>query len=343
VTAASCDISKPRHSVGLKKLLILLALGFDIVLPISSSIAFGQHRTVKIGILEPGGSGATARPGCNLGVRQGLREFGWNEGENLHIEERHAAFQNDRLTKMAAELARITPALIWTHSPPAVHAAKRATTTIPIVIGVASDIVEQGIIPGSLSRPGGNITGMELRDMEIMGRRLELLKEALPLVSRVTVVVDPANSTHVRVPENFESDARALKIQLQRVEVSTPDEIDSVFGNIRADAVLIPEGAMFSQNRARLFQAANRKRLPTIAGGQQFAESGGLLSYGANIVDTCRRSAVFVDKILKGAKAGELPIQRPTKFDFVVNLKTAKQIGLTIPPSVLARADKVLR
>jgi putative ABC transport system substrate-binding protein len=311
------------------------------MLPISSA-AFGQQSTVKIGILEPGGSPAL-RPACNVGVRQGLRDLGWIEGNNLQIDERHAAFQNDRLTQMAAELVRIKPTLIWTHSPPAVHAAKRATTIIPIVIGVASDIVEQGIISGTLSRPGGNITGMVLRDLEIMGRRFELLKEALPAVSRVAVVVDPANSTHARVPNVFESDARALKIQLQRVELRSPDEIEPVVAGIRADAVLIPEGAMFSQNRARLFEVANRKRLPTIAGGQQFADSGGLLSYGANIVDTCRRSAVFVDKILKGANPGELPIERPTKFDFVINLKTAKQIGLTIPPNVLARADRVIR
>lgn len=334
--------SKARAKTLGRKVLILSALGFAVLLPTASSVFSRQH-AAKIGILEPGSSGATARSGCNVGVRQGLRELGRIEGENLQIEERHAAFSHDRLNRMAAELVRLAPALIWTHSPPAVHAAKRATTTLPIVIGVASDIVEQGIISGSLSRPGGNITGMELRDMEVMGRRLELLKEALPTVSRVTVVVDPANSTHARVPKIFESEARALKIQLQRVELRGPDEIESVFGGIRADAVLIPEGAMFSQNRARLFEIANRKRLPTIAGGQQFTESGGLLSYGANIVDTCRRSAVFVDKILKGAKPGELPIERPTKFDFVVNLQTARQIGITIPPNVLARADKIIK
>jgi putative ABC transport system substrate-binding protein len=339
---AFCQKSETGNNFGLKTLLVLFALGFDMLLPIFSS-ASSQQNTVKIGILEPGASSAAPRPGCNVGVRQGLRDLGWIEGSNLQIEERHAAFQNDRLTQMAAELVRIRPTLIWTHSPPAVHAAKRATTTIPIVIGVASDIVEQGIIPGTLSRPGGNITGMELRDLEIMGRRFELLKEALPAVSRVAVVVDPVNLTHARVPQIFESDARALKIQLQRVELRSPEEIESVVGGIRADAVLIPEGAMFSQSRVRLFEVANRKRLPTIAGGQQFAESGGLLSYGANIVDTCRRSAVFVDKILKGANPGELPIERPTKFDFVVNLKTANQIRLTIPPTLLARADRVIK
>lgn len=309
------------------------------------SVAYAQQQSgsVKIGILEPGGSSTTARPGCNIGVREGLRELGWIDGQNLQIHERYAEFRSDRLDKLAAELVRMAPALIWTHSPPAVHAAKRATTNIPIVIGVASDIVEQGIIKGSLSRPGGNITGMELRDLEIMGKRLELLKQALPAVARVAVLVDPANKSHARVPANIESEARVLKMKLQRVELGSPSDIDRVFTAIRADAVLIPESAMFSQNRKRLFEAANQKRLPAIAGGQQFAEAGGLLSYGANIVDTCRRSAAFVDKILKGSNPGELPIERPTKFDFVVNLKTAQQLGVTIPPLVLARADRVIR
>jgi putative ABC transport system substrate-binding protein len=224
-----------------------------------------------------------------------------------------------------------------------VHAAKQATTAIPIVIGVASDLVEQGIVTGTLARPGGNITGMELRDLEIMGKRLELLKQALPSASRVAVLVDPMNSTHTRVPANIEAEARTLKVEFQRVEARTPRDIETAFAAIRADAVMIPEGAMFSQNRRRMFELATNRRLPTIAGGQQFAEAGGLLSYGANITDTCRRSAVFVDKILKGSKPGELPIERPTKFDFVINLRTAKQIGVTIPPSVLVRADRVIR
>jgi putative ABC transport system substrate-binding protein len=218
----------------------------------------------------------------------------------------------------------------------------KATITIPIVIGVSSDLVEQGIV-GSLSRPGGNITGMELRDLEILGKRLELLKQAVPTASRVAVLVDPTIPNHSGVPGNIEAEARTLKVQLQRVEASTPKDFDKAFGAIRADAVLIPEGAMFSQNRRRIFELALSKRLPTAAGGQQFAEAGSLLSYGANIHATCYRSATFVDKILKGSKPADLPVERPIKFEFVVNLKTAKQIGLTIPPNVLARADKVIK
>lgn len=311
----------------------------------SSLEAQQRGGSFRIGVLEPGYKPRelTARPGCNVGFRDGMRELGWIEGQNLQIEERHGEFQPERLRVLAAELVRMAPPVIWTHSPPAVHAAKQATNTIPIVVGVASDLLEQGIVTGTLARPGGNITGMELRDLEIMGKRLELLKQALPSVSRVAVLLDPTNSTHARVPTTIEAEARALKVQFHRVEASTPKDIESAFAAIRADALMIPEGAMFSQNRSRMFELARQKRLPTVAGGQQFAEAGGLLSYGANITATCRRSAAFVDKILKGSKPGELPVERPTKFDFVVNLKTAKEIGVTIPPNVLTRADRVIR
>jgi putative tryptophan/tyrosine transport system substrate-binding protein len=314
---------------------------------LSEAVAHAQLRggTFRVGVLEPGyrPRELTARPGCNIGFRDGMRELGWIEGQNLQIEEQHGDFQPERLRVLAAELVRMAPPVIWTHSPPAVHAAKQATSKIPIVIGVASDLLEQGIVTGTLARPGGNITGMELRDLEIMGKRLELLKQALPSVSRVAVLVDPTNSTHARVPANIEAEARTLKVQFQRVEASTPKDIESAFPAIRADALMIPEGAMFSQNRSRIFDLARQKRLPTVAGGQQFAEAGGLLSYGANITDTCRRSAAFVDKILKGSKPAELPVEQPTKFELVINLKTAKQIGLTISPNVLARADKMIR
>jgi putative ABC transport system substrate-binding protein len=332
-------IRNPKSPCGLLVIVITFSLG-DVAVQ-----AQQRSGTSRVGVLEPGyrPRELTMRPGCNVGFREGMRELGWIEGQNLQIEERHGEFQPDRLRTMAAELVRMATPVIWTHSPPAVHAAKNATNTIPIVVGVASDLVEQGIVGGSLARPTGNITGMELRDLEIMGKRLELLKQALPSASRVAVLVDPTNSTHARVPMNIEAEARTLKVQFQRVEASTPNDIESAFAAIRADALMIPEGAMFSQNRSRMFELARRKHLPTISGGQQFAEAGGLLSYGANIRDTCRRSAAFVDKILKGSKPGELPVERPPKFEFLVNLKTAKQIGVTIPPNVLALADKVIK
>lgn len=330
----------------LRALPFALSVVGTLLFALSAAVAAQQRSgNFRIGVLEPGyrPGELTSRPSCNVGFREGIRELRWIEGQNLQIEERHGEFRPDRLREVAAELVRMAPDVIWTHSPPAVHAAKQATSTIPIVIGVASDLVEQGIVTGTLARPVGNITGMELRDLEVMGKRLELLKQALPSVSRVAVLVDPTNSTHARVPANIEAEGRTLKVQFQRVEASTPKDLEKAFAALHADAVMIPEGAMFSQNRRRIFELTTSKRIPTVAGGQQFAEAGGLLSYGANITDTCRRSAVFVDKILKGSNPGELPIERPTKFEFVVNLRTAKQIRVTIPSNVLAQADRVIR
>jgi len=187
---------------------------------------------------------------------------------------------------------------------------------------------------------------MELRDNEIIGKRLELLKQTLPKVSRVAVLVNPKDPSHAAIPGNIEPEARALRVQLQRVEASGSEAIDKALAAMaqgRADALMLPESAMFSGNRHRIFELAISKRLPTAAGGPHFAEAGSLISYGASVGDVCHRSATFVDKILKGSKPADLPVERPAKFDFVINLKTAKQVGLTIPHNVLARADKVIR
>lgn len=298
----------------------------------------------RIGILEPGSlseKGGT----CINGFRRGLGVLGYSEKRNIAFEIRYADSKFDRLADLTAELVKLKPAVIWTHSPPLVLAAKRATATIPIVVGVARDLVEQGIV-SSLARPGGNITGMEARDSEIIGKRLELLKQTVSRISRVAVLVNPEDPGHAAIPQNIEPDARALRVQLQRVEVSSAAALDKAFDSIvqgRADALLLPESAMFSANRSRIFSLAIAKRLASAAGGAHFAETGSLLSYGANVFDVCQRSAFFVDKILKGARPTDLPVERPAKFDFVINLKTAKQIGLTIPPNVLARADRVIR
>jgi putative ABC transport system substrate-binding protein len=296
----------------------------------------------RVGVLDPG---ETANSVCIDGFREKLRDLGYIEGQNILLDNRHADFRPDRLRELAADLARSTPAVIWTHSLPGAQAAKQATNAIPIVIGVSGQLVDLGIV-ASLARPGGNITGLEHRDEEIMGKRLELLKETVPSINRVAVLVDPTNATHARIPANIEAEAHTLRIKLQRVEANAPAAFDKAFANVvqgRADAVLLPEGALFSRNRRRIFELATSKRLPSAAGGRQFAEDGSLLAYGANIRDTCRRSAVFVDKILKGAKPADLPIERAAKFEFVINLKTAKQIGVTIPPNVLVRADKVIK
>ena len=307
------------------------------------SVAEAQPRREipRIAMLEPG----LATNVCNEGVRQGLRALGYVEGQNLLIQTRYAEWKSDRLDPLAAQLAQIKPNLIWTHSLGAIRAVRRATTTIPIIVGVSRNLVELGIV-SSLAHPGGNITGMDLSDSDIIGKRLELMKEALPKISRVAVLVDPRDPGHASIPRNMEEEARVLRVQLRRVEARSPEAFEETFSAVvqdSADALILPESPMFSQNRQRIFKIAIGKRLPTAAGGSHFAEAGSLLSYGASVSAVCQRSAVFVDKILKGAKPADLPVERPTKFEFVINLKTAKQIGITIPPNVLARADRVIR
>ena len=295
----------------------------------------------RIAILEPG----LATNVCNDGVRQGLRALGYVEGQNVLIQTRYAEWHSDRLRHVAGELAQLKPHLIWTHSLDGIRAIQQMTTTIPIVVGVSRNLIELGIV-SSLAHPGGNITGMDLRDSEIIGKRLELIKEALPKTSRVAVLVDANDSGHAAIPRNMEDEARSLRVQLQRFEARSPKFFEQAFVAMtqdHADALILPESAIFSQHRQSIFKIATSKRLPTAAGGSHFAEAGSLISYGAKVIDVCQRSALFVDKILKGAKPAELPVERPTKFELVMNLKTAKQIGLTIPPNVLARADKVIR
>jgi len=307
----------------------------------SSSHAHPGTKALRVGILEPGGSTNV----CNDGLREGLRALGYVENQNLIIEARYAEWKPERLQQFAKELAQLNPDALWTHGPTSVRALQRATPTVPIVLGVSRNLVERGIV-ASLARPGGNVTGMDLRDGEILGKRLELLKEALPKSFRVGVLVDPNDAGHASIPKNIEKEAHALRVQLQRVEASGPEDFDRAFAALlreQADSLVLPESPFFSQNRQRIFKIAISKRLPTAAGASHFAASGSLISYGASVFDVCQRSALFVDKIFKGAKPQDLPVERPAKFELVINLKTAKQIGLTIPPSVLARANKVIR
>jgi putative tryptophan/tyrosine transport system substrate-binding protein len=301
------------------------------------------NKTSRIGILEPGT--ASGQGTCHNGFRRGLGDLGYSEGRNILFEIRYADSNSHRHSDLAAQMVQLRPDVIWTHSPPLVLAVKRATTTIPVVVGVARDLVELKIV-SSLARPGGNITGMESRDNEILGKRLEILKETLPKVSRVAVLVNPNDPGHAAIPGNIEAEARTLRVQLQAVEASGTEALERAFGAIvrgGAETLLLPESQMFSSNRKRIFDLASTNRLPTAAGGPHFAESGSLLSYGPSVFGICHRSAFLVDKILKGAKPAELPVERPTKFELVINLKTAKQIGVTIPPNVLARADKIIK
>ena len=276
---------------------------------------------------------------------QGLQSLGYIEGQTIAIEWRFAQEKFDRLPEFASELVRLKVDVIVTAGYPTIQAAKNATTTIPIVMARVSDAVELGFV-ASLARPGGNITGISILAPELSGKLLELAKESVPKASRVAVLGYSAGPNWKLYFKQMEGTARSLGVQLSAVQLSAPDEIESAFNtarNKRADALIIPSSGFLSLYRKRIIELAAQSRLPAIASEGNWAEQGCLLAYGPSTAESYRRAAVYVDKILKGAKPAELPVEQPMKFEFIVNLKTAKQIGLTIPPNVLARADKVIR
>ena len=277
--------------------------------------------------------------------RQGLRELGYVEGKNILIEQRYAEGQLNHMNELAADLVRLKVDVIVTIGPAATRPAKEATHAIPIVMGVDDDPVGNGFV-ASLARPGGNITGLASRAPEIGGKQLELLKEIVPRLSRVAVLgtsTQPGNAQSLREAEVA---AGALAVKLQYLDVLSPKDIEPVFrtaSNGRAEAVLVLRASIFFSHRKQIVDLAAKRQLPAMYYTTEYVEEGGLMTYGVSITDLFRRAATYVDKILKGARPAELPIEQPTKFELVVNLKTAKRIGLTIPPNVLARADKVIK
>ena len=277
--------------------------------------------------------------------RQGLRELGYVEGKNIVIEWRFAEGKADRLAGFAAELVRLKVDVIVSGGSTATRAAKEATSTIPIVMAQDNDPVGNGFVT-SLARPGGNVTGLAALRSELSGKRLELLKEIVPKLSRVAVLGSSTNPGNAQSLKEVELAAGAIGVQLQYVDVRGPKDIETAFkeaGKGRADAVLVLAGPVFNSPRSQVVDLAAKSRLPAIYDRRDFGEAGGLLSYGTSVADLDHRAATYVDKILKGAKPGDLPVEQPTKFELVINLKAAKQIGLTIPPNVLARADRVIR
>jgi len=319
------------------------------IFAIALTFAFGgvvaqaqQAKVVRIGFLGP--TSAASNAGRMEALRAGLRDLGYLEGKNLVIESRWAEGKFDRLPELAAELVRLNVDVILTTGTPGIRAAKNATTTIPIVMVTSGDPVGFGFV-ASLARPGGNITGSSTFGPELSAKRLELLKETLPRTQRVAVLFNPDNSINDRNLPAMEQTAKLLKIRLQRFEVRGAEEFKNAFAAMtkqRVDAVALPEDDFLNANQNEVAELVAKQRLPSI-GRADFAEAGGLIGYAVNFFDLYRRAAIFVDKILKGAKPADLPVQQPTKFEFVINLKTAKQIGLTIPPNVLAGADKVIR
>jgi putative ABC transport system substrate-binding protein len=277
--------------------------------------------------------------------RRGLRDLGYVEGRNVVIQYRSAEGKLDRLPDLAVELVRLKVDVIVTSGDNGTRAAQKATTTIPIVMPNVGDPIEQGFVV-SLARPGGNITGLTTISAELSGKRLELLKDAFPKISLVAVLWNPNEPSSVHAMEELEAPARALRAQLQSVEVRGPNDFDKAFSAItakRAGALLSVRGAVTNNHEERIADFAVKNRLPTMGSRSRFPGAGGLMSYGANEDDLLRRAAAYVDKILKGTKPSDLPVEQPTKFELIINLKTAKQIGVTIPQSVLYRADKVIR
>jgi putative ABC transport system substrate-binding protein len=274
-----------------------------------------------------------------------LKEQGYVEGQDITIDYRFAGGRVGRLPELAAELARLKPDVIVTPGTPASQAAKHATSTIPIVFAGVADAVGAGLV-ANLARPGGNVTGLTGISAELGGKRLELLKQVVPKASRVAVLYNPADRANVLVLKDLQESAPALSLTLQPIGVREPGEFGGAFVEMtrkRAQALFGAAGALTTEHRKTIVDLAARRRIPAMWGEREFVEAGGLMSYAVNFYDQVRRAATYVDKILKGVKPADLPVEQPTKFELVINLKTAKALGLTIPTSLLLRADEVIQ
>ena len=308
--------------------------------------AEGQQakKVYRIGYLSAS-SPETQEPVVQALLR-GLIGRGWIEGQNLMVERRSAEGKNERLPALAAELVQRKVDVIVAVADAAALAAKETTKSVPVVMLLVGDPVGSKLV-ASLARPGGNVTGMTFTPtLELLGKRLALLKEAVPHASRVAILSNPANPSHVRELKALQAAAGPLRLQGHHLEARSPEEFARAFTAMRrerAEALLILVDSMFTIHRTRLAELAAAYRLPTLYGIREFVVAGGLLAYGVNVVDYAEGAAVYVDRILKGAKPADLPVEQPTKFELVINLKTAKALGLTIPPSLLARADDVIQ
>ena len=311
----------------------------------SASLAQAQQPTkiLRIGYLTAGF--LFAQSARIEAFRQGLRELGHAEGKTYVIEYRHAEGKFARLPALAAELVRLKVDIIISGGPTVTRAAKDATTTIPIVMVQDSDPVGSGFV-ASLAHPGGNITGLSTLAPELSGKRLEVLKETVPKLSRVAVLGDSTEPANAQSLKEIELATKAFGVKLQYLDVLSHKDIAIAFRNAskgRADAVLLLASAVYTPHRKEVAELAVKSRLPAMYINSEFVEDGGLMAYGVSFIDLYRRAATYVDKILKGRKPADLPVEQPMKFEFIVNLETAKQIGLTVPPNVLVRADKVIK
>ena len=332
-------------------LLVTLALGI-----LAAPLLADAQRPAKvplIGFLAPAGEPFAPSPRSMMGMGsptyrdaflQGLRELGYVEGQTVAIEYRWAEGM-EQLPALAAELARLPVDVVVTVSSPAAHAAKLATTTIPIVNAITGDPVATGLV-ASLAGPGGNVTGLSTQSEDLTRKRLQLLTEVVPRVTRIAVLLNPASASAPGHLRETEAAARALKVQLQALEARGPEDLDGTFAAMArhgAQALVVTPDPMLHRERRSLVDLAARRRLPAIYFARDFVEVGGLMAYSADFADLARRAATYVHKILKGAKPADLPVEQPTKFELVINLKTAKALGLTIPQLILMRADQVIQ
>ena len=326
----------------MRKTVISFALCAMLFAVCFSTEAQQPKKVPQIGYLVPSDDPSTPRPPVEA-FRQGLRDLGYIEGKNILVEYRYAEGKQDRIPSLLAELVQLKVDVLVVTSLPAIRTATQATKTIPIVMVTTADPVATGLVD-SLARPGGNVTGLTRLTRELSGKRLELLKEVIPRISHVGVLWDAARLGGLK---EYEAAAHALKIQLHSVGVRGPNpDLEGAFRDVakgHVSALITVTGTVLVRYPKKIAELAIKNRLPSMFEESGYVEAGGLMSYSANEADQYRRAAVYVDKILKGTKPADLPVEQPTKFEFIINLKAAKQIGLTIPPNVLVRADKVIK
>ncbi len=318
---------------------VILALALGVLAePVAAAAQQPAGKLPRIGFL------GDVPPFLDEAFRQGLRELGYVDGQNIAIEHRASGWKYERLPGLAAELVRLKVEVIVAASPPATEAARQATRTIPIIFTVVGDPVAAGFV-ASLARPGGNVTGLATISPEMLGKQLEMLKQIVPKISRVAILLNPDQGGHRLAVRQAEGAVRALGVQLQILEARTASEIDTAFAAMtsqRAGGLVVLRDAVFRAQRAQIVGLAAKNRLPAVYGLREEAEAGGLMAYGASVPQNFRRAATYVDKILKGAKPADLPVEQPTKFELVINVKTARALRLTIPSSLLAQADEVI-
>src|SRR5215813_11204158 len=326
------------------RVFVLFSLLITVLLITGLAQAQQTTKIPRIGFLS--GASSSALAARVQAFRQGLRELGYVEGKSIVVDYRYAEGNADRERALASELVRLKVDVIVTTGPTVTRNAKEATTTIPIVFAQDGDPVASGFV-ASLARPGGNLTGLSNLSPELSGKRLELLKEIVPQLSRVAVLGNSTNPANAQVLKETELAAGAFGVKLQYLDVLNPKDIETAFraaSKGRAGAVLMTvSGGVVLSQRTQVVELAAKSRLPAMYIIREYVETGGLMSYGVSSIDLDRRAATYVDKILKGAKPADLPVEQPTKFELVINLKAAKQIGLTIPPNVLVRADRVIK